>query len=120
VPTHATARISEIQDIDTYECEIEILSSRDVVGLQVIDLALWLYRRSISDGLKDAPNCHALARFVHDRAEIREHSRSQLRRDAERCFQDVMREAIDPEQIERGRKVAEDFERAKISRMWSS
>jgi len=118
VPTHATARITDFEKIDTYECKIEILPSRGVVGLQAIDLVLWLYKRSISGEMKNCAECEALVQFVHERAEIRQHSKAQLARDAERCYQDIMRVPLGKEELEKGRRVIEEVDRARKSRMW--
>jgi hypothetical protein len=120
IATHATARITDFQEIDTYDCRIEILPSNGVVGLQLIDVVLWLYRRSISDEMKSFPKCEALVQFVHERAEIRQHSKAQLARDAERCYRDIMGAPLDTGALEKGHRVVDEIEQARKSRMWSS
>jgi hypothetical protein len=117
MPTHLTARITDLQEIDTYDCKIEIVPSRGVVGLQVIDVVLWLYKRAISDPMKNYPGCAALVEFVDDHGEIRYHSRAQLNSDADRVYRDIMALPIDAERLKRGKDMAKEYERAKKQRM---
>jgi hypothetical protein len=117
VPTHLTARIIDLQEIDTYDCKIEIVPARGVVGLQVIDLVLWLYKRSISDPVKNSPGCAALVQFVDDHTHARYHSRAQLNSDADRVYRDIMTLPMDAERLKKGKNLAAEYERARKRRM---
>jgi hypothetical protein len=120
MPTHATALMTQIERISTYDCKIEILPSRDVIGLQVIDVMVWLYRRSISDSMRDFPACASLVEFVDSRAYIRHHSKDQLARDAERAYADIMHMPIDdPERLAKASKMTAEIEQARKQRMRS-
>jgi len=118
VPVHATAWITDIQKINTYDCKIEIVPSPGVVGLQVIDIVLWLYKRSISDTMRDFPGCASLIELVDDRATIRYHSRAQLARDAERAYHDIMRRPITDNELKKGEEMTKEIERARKQRMF--
>jgi len=111
--THLTAFATDIEEIDTYDCQIEIVPSHGMVGLQVIDVVLWLYKRAISDPMRNAPGCAVLVDFVDYHAQRQEHSRAQLALDADRIHQDIMMQPISAEQLRKGKDIAEEIERAR-------
>ena len=117
LPTHLTARITDIKPIATYDCKIEILPSRSVVGLQLVDVVLWLYKRAVNESLVGYPKCAELVQFVDDRSEVRQHSREQLSTDAERVHRDILRLPVTPEQLDKGRQISEELEQARRRRM---
>lgn len=113
MPTHVTALYTDIRRIQTYDCAIEMPASRDVAGLQIIDLVLWLYRRSITNGMREFPACAALVQSVDRRARVRHHSKDQLARDSERAYREIMAMPIH----ENSRVLVEKIEQARKDRM---
>jgi hypothetical protein len=94
LPKGASAFSTELRTIDTYRCEIEMLPSKEIAGLQLIDVVLWLYRRSIGNMMRDFPGCAALVDLVITRARIRYHSKEQLLEDAQSAYDEIMQRPI--------------------------
>jgi hypothetical protein len=71
--------LAEPQAVDTFRCPIELISSKTSIGLQVVDVVLWLAKRFAEDRVPEGfPGCHKLMTTVHPRSKFAPLSRRQL------------------------------------------
>lgn len=100
-----------------HECELE-LSDAPLVGLQFIDVALWLMKRTL-EGKTISGACGDLVEEVNRRALHRELSRAQLCRDAEHVIAMTLEETndLDDATLAKARDEHERAERERVKRM---
>lgn len=86
------------------------ISAAPLVGLQVVDVALWLFKRAASGQLPSMPGCWRLLREVVSRCVSREMTLSQFVRETNEDYLELMAKPLTPEMEARGRALQEDFE----------
>jgi hypothetical protein len=105
------------REVNTYKCPIDITSSCSSVGLQIIDIILWLTKRFIENPWCGYKNCRKLVRFVLDRSELSLFSRAQLAQDVSHGMKIVNNLPLSFEDEERGRRIMKKIEDARKTRM---
>ena len=115
--TAATSFRADIHRINVIQGDFELAASKDTPGLQLIDVVLWLYKRSVSDHMRAFPKATALLQWVADRAKLIRFSRDQMLESAQEAFDEIA--SIPEEQIdhERGRRFGAELEQHRLRRM---
>lgn len=99
----------------TFAEKIEI-SEKPLVGLQLIDVALWLVKR-VMDGKPPQGQCKALFHEIIKRGMFREMSAEQFYRDAEATIARIMSLPMTDETLELGRARLKEMEQRRTERM---
>lgn len=94
-----------------------LAASKDTPGLELIDVVLWLYRRSTSDHMRAFPKATALLEWVADRATLIRFCRDQMIESAQEALDEIA--SIPEQQIdqERGRRLGRQIEQNRLRRM---
>jgi uncharacterized protein DUF3800 len=113
----AMAFMADLRRVNIIEAQFELRVSEDTAGLQLIDIVLWLYRRSLSDHLRNFPRTAELVNYVADRAILNRFSRDQLFESAEEAFNELG--SIPEAQLdhEHGRRFGRKAEQSRLRRM---
>ncbi|HMH52229.1 MAG TPA: DUF3800 domain-containing protein [Candidatus Acidoferrum sp.] len=109
--------ISDLRRVNVIRCGIELASSKETPGLQIVDIALWLYKRSIRSVLRDFPRCSNLVEFIADRAVVNEFSRRQLRDDAAQMIAEIAALPVSNADARSARQFTGEMEHARLKRM---
>lgn len=116
--TAALAFIADLKRVNIIRCDMELAASRNTWGLQLIDIVLWLYRRSLRDSFGGHPRCAELVAFVADRAIVSDFSRAQIAEDAQKLIAEMATFPSHPQfDPERGRQFANELEQERLRRM---
>jgi len=117
-PTDAFGFMADLERIDTYRGQFQVVRSAGVVGLKLIDIVLWLYRRSLGDSMRAYPNCADLVTFAAERGILKRFSRDQLRESAKEAI-DVLSRTPDPDPRREAevRAFLAQMEAARLARM---
>lgn len=107
-----------VQKIKTFNCPIQLVPSHSSVGLQVIDVCLWLMTRAFKTSqAPESAECRSLLGCIIGRAIIKECSYEQLVEDCKRDYARLMRRDLTPEQLAEARTMQEGFESRRLRRM---
>lgn len=110
--------ICDIQRIRAFDCPFEIVASRGTVGVQLIDVILWLTKKASESPLEDTlPGCKELLGEIIKCATISKLTRAQLISDAQDEYMKVMNRPMSPKQEAKAKKLATEFENIRIKRM---
>src|SRR5262249_52947883 len=102
--SHPLAFISDLKRVKRFRCSIQLVPWRGVVGLELIDVVLWLVKRHQEIGLDGYPACAAVVESIARRSIIKTFSRDQLREDVLACLDALNRVSISAEDEARGRR----------------
>ncbi|MFQ5827546.1 MAG: hypothetical protein ACE5JD_00125 [Candidatus Methylomirabilia bacterium] len=108
--------MTDMQEVDTYRCPIEV-TSKLLVGLQIIDVVLWLVRRCTEGSLGRWNCCAALADWVTENGVLSEFSRGQLATEVARAALTLSLLPISPADEARGKHIVEEMEERRRRRM---
>ncbi len=116
-PKGSTAFMTDLQRIKVIQGDFELGNSKDTPGLQLIDVLLWLYRRSLLDHLRAFPKATALLEWVVERTTLQRFSREQMLESARQALDEIAK--IPDEQLdhERGRAFLREVEQHRLRRM---
>jgi hypothetical protein len=113
--------ICDIQRVRAFDCPFEIVASKGAIGVQLIDVILWLTKKASESPLEDnLPGCKELLDEIIKRATISKLTRAQLFSDAQHEYMELMNRPLSPNQEAKGRKLVADFEKTRVKRMQSS
>jgi len=115
--TGALSFMGDLRKIGVIRCDIELARSTETPGLQLIDIVLWLYRRSIADSLRGFLRCCELIEFVSDRAVVDRFTRAQLAEDAAQMIGELQSLPLSDEELARGREATKTMEQVRLQRM---
>jgi hypothetical protein len=112
-----TAWITDIKEVDTYMAPLEFMESRSLVGLQLIDVILWLTKRRVEGSwpLWGLVRSEALLGLIFHRAVISEFSRAQLAYSIAQAQEALYSRPFSPEDEVRAREILQTFEEKRKS-----
>lgn len=118
--TSPLALIINIKEMTTFDCGFRVVSSKKSLGLQLLDIALWLTKR-----FKDNPDavrgkCRDLAEYIQKRGWISEFTHKAMVREVVHGFERLFSTPLNPEKAARGRKVLAEMEASRLQRMHES
>ena len=116
-PRNASALMSDWTEADTFDCPIEMASSKSTLGLQVVDVVLWLVKRYVDRGFKGFPACTRLAHLILSRSTDRNYTQDQLREEAQRLMAEVMGTPSTEPAAQRETQIVASMEQARKERM---
>lgn len=116
----STDLIPEITETNTLDCPIEMVSSTITPSLQVVDVVLWLVRRSVDRGLRRFSNCKRLVGQILRRSLLARFTRQALQEEVDRVYFEVMNVQVSDSEMKRGSKIVESLERERKKRMSES
>lgn len=111
------AWLTDFSRDDSFNCPIQLKSSSEVIGLQFVDIVLWLVTRSFGRGLsRGYPNSEALVRTVRERAIVSELSQQQLLEDSQLSYLYIQSLPLSENQLREGQEIREEIEEARKRR----
>ena len=112
------AWITDMESVDTYDGPMEITSSNNNPGLQIVDVVLWIVKRHFENRpARYSPNTESLLKTIIERSDINLFSHSQLKRDVVTNYVEIMSKPFPKEQEEIGLKKMNELENIRKSRM---
>lgn len=94
---------------------LEISSARECAGIQIIDVILWLFARSLKEDLP--PNCQRLLDYVHSRAHADDFSFANAAEHAGDMVDALQSTEMSPELEARARALGGEIERRRLAGM---
>ena len=116
-PRNASALMSDWTEVDTFDCPIEMASSKSTLGLQVIDVVLWLVKRYMDRGFEGFPACTRLANLILSRSTVVIYTQDELREEVQRLLAEVMNTPLTKPAEQRATQVVASIEQARKERM---
>ncbi len=109
--------MSDWTEVDTFDCPIEMASSKSTLGLQVIDVVLWLVKRYMDRGFEGFPACTRLANLILSRSTVVIYTQDELREEVQRLLAEVMNTPLTKPAEQRATQVVASIEQARKERM---
>lgn len=107
-----------VEKVKTFGCPIELVSSHVSVGLQVVDVCLWIMVRTYKVARPpESEECLSLLGCITRRAVVKQYSYEQLVEDSQEEYQKITSKDISPEGLTRGKQFTEALEQRRIKRM---
>ena len=94
---------------------LEISDAKASVGIQIIDVILWLFSRAQKTDLP--PNCQAILDYVYSRGHLDDFSFSTAEAAATQAILDVEGRPLSADMIEDGRKLRLEIEERRLAGM---
>ena len=85
-PKTASALMSDWTEVKTFDCSIEMASSKSTLGVQLIDVVLWLVKRYMDRGFEGFPACTRLADLILSRIHSRDLHSGRIERRSRTTF----------------------------------
>lgn len=99
----ASSPLPEIRQFPTFDCDLHVAAStEDVAGLEIIDVLLWLFKRSIERGGKEQGSCAELFETISRLALFSAFTMAQLRSNVIASYNALMAMPLSAEQIAKG------------------
>lgn len=107
-----------VEKVKTFGCRIEFLPSQASIGVQLIDVCLWLMVKSFKGAvLPESYNLRSLLGCILGRGLIKENSLEQLKSDCEADNHRMMSMEISDKQLADGKQFTQQQEARRIRRM---
>ncbi len=116
-PSSITAPLPNIKKALTFGCDLQIASCTTCIGLQLIDVALWLTKRYYDTDGAIHSEAGALAKFIAQNAVISSFTREQMIEDTEKVVEALNALPLTKLQLEKGRELVEEMEAMRLTRM---
>jgi hypothetical protein len=111
----STAWMTDFRLVSDWNCEFEIKASWNSLGLQIVDIVLWLVKRLIDGGPGTLPgDVERLLLYVVRTGSISHFSREQLEYSVAEGAHKVMTLPLSAEQLKRGAELVREFEQRRI------
>lgn len=112
---------SDISSVATFECNLDIRSSADSFGLQIVDVCLWLAKRVLERNDVPRGHCATLWKCLVERSYIKEYDFKMLVREVEAGANLLEQRTPTPEQIANAKRTLAQIEDARKNRLtaWS-
>ncbi len=111
------APLPESKEMETFKCPIEFISSKSSACLQVIDVILWLIKRTLDNQYKEITKNRRLIGSIVNRSIINDFSRKQLEKDVSHGLNVLFNLEIPQEDMTKGKELLKGIEDARIRRM---
>lgn len=111
------APLPDVKKTLTFGCKLQVANSKDCIGLQLIDVALWLTKRYVDTRGAVHGRAGDLAVFIIKNAMISSISRDQLIKDTQKVIAQLEALPISKEQEIKARKILAELEEKRIARM---
>lgn len=112
--------ITDIELVETINCPINIVSSDQSFGLQMIDIALWLMKKYPFGNLNGFDGCKTLANYIIKNSRITDLTLESIKNEVSYMKNKVMTKNLTEEEVMLGRKLVEDIDRSRYERMLNS
>lgn len=106
---HPESIITDISLIENFTCPLQVMASQTNTGLQLIDAALWLYKKSTSSDKHVVGNCRQLIKFLLPRIQIFELTESAMQEELIKMNYEVMQRPLTREQLQSGMKMVQEL-----------
>lgn len=111
------AFITDLKDMDTFQCPIELLESKSSNGLQLIDIALWLIKRYYEKGFDNYENCSQLVETIISKNIFLDFSHEQLFSDVFESTQLINSIPLSQKEEANAIQIVRQIEEKRINRM---
>ncbi len=109
--------LPDVKKVPTFACDMVMAESLGCIGLQLVDVVLWLTKRFVDMNGALHGECGALANFVMHNGSISDFSRRQMLKDFLAIADQVDRMELSPEKMKQGRYWVKRFEKQRLERM---
>lgn len=110
-----------MERVERFVCPIQLVPSHSSIGLQIIDLAIYLISQYLSGAYRlREDDCGALTEYIINKSSITEFTHNQLVELINEDYGKLMSREITPEALERARQTRDLLEVRRIQRMESS
>jgi hypothetical protein len=111
------APLPSVKTALTFNCDLEVATSRSCAGLQLIDTVLWLIKRYVKLEGEVHGDARLLAEHVIKHADIHRFERNKMIDDVNELCRHLDAMPLTEEQLNKGRELAREFEAKRITRM---
>lgn len=115
--TDPLAMISDIEPISTFDCALEVRSSRNSFGLQLIDVCLWLTKRVLENRNELRGQCAVLWQCLAERSFVKDYDFAMLIREVEAGTEFLAGRAYSDERLAEARKLLAELEASRRERL---
>jgi len=117
IKASAFAPIPTVEDLETFECDFVERDSHSSFGLQMVDVALWLFKRQFDKPVELRGQCADLYRMLIDRSYLSNFSRDEMLEWLMIEWNAFMDRPITQAQLEKGREIVGQLEDRRLQRM---
>lgn len=111
---------SDISPISSFDCTLDIRSSADSFGLQLVDVCMWLAKRVIEQHNEPRGNCAALFQCLAERSFIKEYDFDMLVREVKAGADLLEQRELTKEEIAEAKRNLAAIEEARKKRLSSN
>jgi hypothetical protein len=108
---------SDLSPIATFDCDLNIRSSADSFGLQIVDVCLWLAKRVLEQNDVPRGQCATLWNCLIERSYIKEHGFEMLVREINAGANLVEQRPLTADQIADAKQTLAQIEEARKKRL---
>jgi hypothetical protein len=117
---HPLAYLADWEKLPSFQCALVTKSSSESLGLQLVDICLWLFKRVLDDGDRPHGACRTLFESLVERSWIKRFDFSNLVRQVREGTQFVENLPLTPNELERGQELLKQFESNRQFRLAAS
>lgn len=107
----------DMQEMNTFNCPIDITESHSSVGLQIIDIVLWLTKRYTENPWNGNTECRKLVKRILKRSQFSEFSRKQLTEGVLLSLQILNNKPFSVQDEQKSKEIIKRIEDARRKRM---
>lgn len=115
--TSPLAMIINLKDMATFDCGFQSTSSKTSLGLQMLDVALWITKRFVDDPDAIHGKCRELAEYITQHGYFSSFTQEAMFGEVVRGFQILNSAPLSPEKERRGRELLAKIEADRLERM---
>jgi len=112
--------ISNIEPISSFDCTLDVRTSKDSFGLQLIDVCLWLCKRVFDNSNSPRGNCAVLWESIAERSYINNYDFEMLVRNVTEWADELDNQELTEEQVTKARRLLNEIEMNRQKRLQAS
>jgi hypothetical protein len=112
--------IPNVKRMPTFACDMKMEKSSACIGLQLIDVALWIIKRDMLGSEPLRGQCKMLAEYILQNGSISPFTRSAMIMEAEGLIEKTSKLPLPPEKLANARRLQAEIEAARVARMQAS
>lgn len=115
--THPLAMISEIEPISSFDCTLEVRSSKTSFGLQLVDVCMWVSKRVLEKHNEPRGQCAVLWECLVEHSVIKDYDFAMLVREVEVGTNFLASREYSDKQLTEAREILAEIEESRRRRL---
>jgi len=108
--------LPDVKKMPTFSCQLQIASSATTIGLQFVDVTLWLMKRVLSGQTRVSGDSAKLAEWVMHNGFISRFTREGMIREVFRIFRELNKRDLSADELKRAQDLKAQFEEQRQTR----